>query len=43
MANITRITESELKNMILGVASRIISEGIDGDDGIESYTHWSNS
>ena len=22
------------------VASRIISEGIDGDDGIESYTHF---
>ena len=40
MANITRITESELKNMILGVASRIISEGINGDDGIESYTHF---
>lgn len=38
MNNITRITESELKNMILGVASRIIKEEV--GNGEDSYTHF---
>lgn len=40
MSSITRITESELRNMILGVASRIIREENEQNDGAESYTHF---